>query len=100
LLTFSSPYAVEQAQVVNDQLEDMGIGDSPRVLVLNKLDLVVDSPDEPLNLEVLEHIDVSMFKRVVTTSATKGWGMADLREAIEAQVSVGGQEEALIPQAD
>jgi GTP-binding protein HflX len=96
----SSPYAVEQAQVVNDQLEDMGIGDSPRVLVLNKLDLVVDSPDEPLNLEVLEHIDVSMFKRVVTTSATKGWGMADLREAIEAQVSVGGQEEALIPQAD
>ncbi len=96
----SSPYAVEQAQVVNDQLEDMGIGDTPRVLVLNKLDLVVDAPDEPLNLEVLEQIDVSKFKRVVTTSATKGWGMGDLRNAIEAEVSVGGQEEALIYQAD
>jgi GTP-binding protein HflX len=96
----SSPYAAEQAQVVNDQLADMGIGDTPRVLVLNKLDLVVDSPDEPLNLEVLEQIDVSMFKRVIATSATKGWGMSDLREAIEAEVSVGGQEEAFIVKAD
>jgi GTP-binding protein HflX len=82
----SSPYAVEQAQVVTDQLIDMGIADTPRVLVLNKLDLVVDSPDEPLNLEVLEQIDVTEFKRVVTTTATKGWGMSDLRDAIEAEV--------------
>lgn len=83
----SSPYAAEQAQVVSDQLADMGIGDTPRILVLNKLDLVASSADEPLNLNMLEQIDVSEFSRVVTTSATKGWRISDLREAIEAEVS-------------
>ena len=90
----SSPYAVEQAQVVNDQLETMGIGDTPRVLVLNKLDLVVETPDEPLNLEFLDQIDVSEFMRVVTTSATKGWGLSDLREAIESEVGVANFDAA------
>ena len=84
----SSPYAVEQAQVVTDQLADMGIGDTPRILVLNKLDLVIDDPDEPINLEIFDQIDVTVFNRVVTTSAVKGWGMSELRDAIEAEVGV------------
>jgi GTP-binding protein HflX len=88
----SSPYAVEQAQVVTDQLADMGIGDTPRILVLNKLDLVIEDPDEPIDLEVLEHIDVTEFKRVVTTSAVKGWGMSELRDAIEAEVGVANYD--------
>jgi GTPase len=86
VVDISSPYAIEQAQVVTDLLVDMGIGDTPRILVLNKIDQVVDGPDEPLNLEALDKIDVTEFKRVVTTSATKGWGMSDLRDAIEAEV--------------
>ena len=89
----SSPYAAEQAQVVTDQLVDMGIGDTPRVLVLNKLDLVASSADEPLTLTMLDQIDVSKFARVVTTSATKGWGMTDLRDAIEAEVSVANPQQ-------
>jgi len=84
----SSPYAVEQAQVVTDQLVDMGIGDTPRILVINKLDLVIDDPDEPINLEIFDQIDVTEFNRVVTTSAVKGWGMSELRDAIEAEVGV------------
>ncbi|MCH8911118.1 MAG: GTPase HflX [Chloroflexi bacterium] len=86
IVDVSSPYAVEQAHVVSDQLSDMGIGDTPRVLVLNKLDLVVDTPDEPLTLELLDRIDISEFRRVVTTSATKSWGIDDLRNAIDAAV--------------
>ncbi len=86
IVDVSSPYAVEQAHVVSDQLSDMGIGDTPRVLVLNKLDLVVDTPDEPLTLELLDRIDISGFRRVVTTSATKPWGIDDLRNAIDAAV--------------
>jgi GTP-binding protein HflX len=84
----SSPYAVEQERVVTDQLADMGISDTPRILVLNKQDLVVDDPDEPMDLEVLDQINVTEFNRVVTTSATKGWGMSDLRDSIEAEVGV------------
>ncbi|MCI0881555.1 MAG: GTPase HflX, partial [Chloroflexi bacterium] len=96
IVDVSSPYAVEQAHVVSDQLSDMGIGDTPRVLVLNKLDLVVDTPDEPLTLELLDRIDISEFRRVVTTSATKSWGIDDLRNAIDAAVvpvAHGDQEE-------
>jgi GTP-binding protein HflX len=86
----SSPYAVEQAQVVSDQLADMGIGDTPKILVLNKLDLVTENADDPLDLSVLKEIDISEFARVVTTSAIKGWGMTDLRDSIEAEVAAVG----------
>ena len=87
IIDISSPYAVEQAQVVSDQLSDMGIGDTPRILVLNKLDLVVEDPEEPLTLDVLGQIDISGYRRVVTTSATKNWGIVDLRNAIDIVIS-------------
>ena len=87
IIDISSPYAAEQARVVSDQLSDMGIGDTPRILVMNKLDLVVDSPDQPLTLDVLGQIEISSYMRVVTTSATKNWGIVDLRNAIDAVLS-------------
>ena len=87
IIDISSPYAAEQAQVVSDQLSDMGIGDTPRILVLNKLDLVVEGPEEPLTLDVLGQIDISGYRRVVTTSATKNWGIVDLRNAIDVVIS-------------
>ena len=87
IIDISSPYAAEQAQVVADQLSDMGIGDTPRILVLNKLDLVVDGPEEPLTLDVLGQIDISGYRRVVTTSATKNWGIVDLRNAIDVVIA-------------
>ena len=87
IIDISSPYAAEQAQVVSDQLSDMGIGDTPRILVLNKLDLVVEGPEEPLTLDVLGQIDISGYRRVVTTSATKNWGIVDLRNAIDLVIS-------------
>ncbi len=87
IIDISSPYAAEQAQVVSDQLSDMGIGDTPRILVLNKLDLVVEGPEEPLTLDVLGQIDISGYRRVVTTSATKNWGIVELRNAIDVVIS-------------
>ena len=87
IIDISSPYAAEQAQVVSDQLSDMGIGDTPRILVLNKLDLVVEGPEEPLTLDELGQIDISGYRRVVTTSATKNWGIVDLRNAIDVVIS-------------
>jgi GTP-binding protein HflX len=95
VVDISSPYAMEQAQVVSDQLEDMGIEDTPRILVLNKLDLVAQSADEPLALSFLDQIEISQFPRIITTSATKGWGLADLRNAIEAEVGVVADDEEI-----
>ncbi|MDA1278745.1 MAG: GTPase HflX [Chloroflexi bacterium] len=89
VVDISSPYAAEQARVVSDQLNDMSIGDTPRILVLNKMDLIVESPDEPLRLDILDQTDISEFKRVVTTSATLNWGIGDLRDAIDAELATG-----------
>ena len=95
VVDISSPYAIEQAQVVSDQLLDMGLGDTPRLLVLNKLDLVVSTAYEPLSLCMLDEIDLSEFSRVVTTSATQGWGMTELRDAIGSAISEPYEENTL-----
>ena len=84
----SSPYAAEQAIVVSKQLSELGIGDTPKILVLNKLDLMVETEYEPLGLEVIKHIETAQFNRVVTTSATKGWGIKDLRNAVESELNI------------
>ena len=86
----SSTYAAEQALVVSNQLSEMGIGDTPKILVLNKLDLMVETEYQPLDLEVIENIDTTEFNRVVTTSATKNWGMKDLRNAVESELNIPG----------
>ncbi|MCH2530756.1 MAG: GTPase HflX, partial [Dehalococcoidia bacterium] len=52
----SSPYAAEQVVVVSNQLSEMGIGDTPKILVLNKLDLMVETEYQPLDVEVIENI--------------------------------------------
>ncbi len=84
----SSPYAAEQTRVVSKQLSEMGIGDTPKILVLNKLDLMVETEYQPLGLDVIEHIETGQFNRVVTTSATKGWGIKDLRNAVESELNI------------
>ena len=77
----SNRRAAEQAQVVDDTLEGMGLSDKPRILVLNKLDLVAGGP------EVEETWGIRPKIRIVLTSALEGWGIRQLREAIDEQVS-------------
>ncbi len=81
----SNPLAAESAEVVDGVLEDLGLGDTPRVLVLNKLDLVMDAP--PSREEIWD--DGS-----VMTSAVKRWGIEELRLAIEAALGNSDVEEA------
>ena len=40
VLDITHPKALEQAEVVEDTLEDLGLSDKPRLLVINKMDLV------------------------------------------------------------
>ena len=83
----SSPYAIDQMQVVSDQLSNMGVGDTPKILVLNKLDLVATASNDPLDSKIVNDIDIADFSRIVTTSAIKGWGIKELRTSIEAEIS-------------
>ena len=70
----SNPLAAESAEVVDGVLADLGLADTPRVLVLNKADLVMDKA--PTGDDVDQD-------GAVVTSAIKRWGIDELRTAID-----------------
>src|SRR3984893_11234031 len=71
-------YAAVMAHSVDQTLEEIGAGDRPRVLVLNKVDLL----DEPAREELrLRHPDA------VLVSATSGEGLSELGERIERELA-------------
>ena len=82
----SNPLAAESAEVVDGVLNDLGLGDTPRLLVLNKLDLVTKQP--PAGDEISED-------GTVMTSATKRWGIEELRLAIDAALNMDRLEDAV-----
>jgi GTP-binding protein HflX len=82
----SNPLAAESAEVVDGVLNDLGLGDTPRLLVLNKLDLVTKQP--PASDEISED-------GTVMTSATKRWGIEELRLAIDAALNMDRLEDAV-----
>lgn len=81
----SNPLAAEEAEVVDVVLADLGLGDTPRVLVLNKLDLIADGPQD---------VDDASQDGAVMTSAIKRWGIDSLREAIDVALANMRADEA------
>ena len=70
----SNPHAEEQIKAVNAVLKELGCGDKPTLLVLNKVDRVAD----PSFLHVLQQ----HHPRAVAVSAATGQGLDDLRDAV------------------
>lgn len=70
----SNPAAEDQIKAVNSVLKELGCGDRPTLMVLNKVDRVKD----PSYLHVL----MSKHPRAVAVSAATGQGLDDLREAV------------------
>jgi GTP-binding protein HflX len=98
----SSPHAAEQAQVVDGILDDMGLAETPRILVLNKLDLVTDDPAKVADVgdgaAIMPGTGASSTTAVLT-SALKGWGIDDLRAQIDTafdKASAATSPEALV----
>ena len=72
--------AAEQVQVVDDLLANLHLEAKARILVLNKIDLLVD---QDMGEEYAERLKTPLDQnRVVTVSATKGWGLDQLLKAI------------------
>ncbi len=69
-----NPAAEEQIKAVNAVLKELGCGDKPTLLVLNKIDRLAD----PSYLHVLS----SHHPRAVAVSAATGQGLDELREAV------------------
>jgi GTPase len=66
----------EMLSAVDDVLAETGAGERPRLLALNKLDLVDEERRRGLSFR---------FPQAVQVSATTGEGLAELREAVEAR---------------
>jgi 50S ribosomal subunit-associated GTPase HflX len=74
-----------QCHTVEEILKGLNLGDKPRIMVFNKLDLALGSEEE------LEHLTTVPFLReqiassnenIALISAAKGWGINNLLEKI------------------
>ena len=75
----SNAHAEEQIQAVNQVLKELDFADKPALLVLNKVDRVVD----PSYVQVLER----HHPRAVTISAVQGKGIDTLAETVMEMLS-------------
>jgi len=81
--------AAEQVQVVDDLLTELKLEAKPRVLALNKIDLL---PDQEKGKEYVESLKSwGEQGRMVAISAAKGWGLNHLLEAIEELLEGNGK---------
>ena len=85
VLDITHPNAAEQSEVVESILSDMGLARKPRILVLNKIDLLepLEGPEgSPKGTSPIQELADGQ-PRVVFTSAQTGEGMDELRSAID-----------------
>jgi GTPase len=83
--------AAQQTQVVEETLKELGLADKQRLLVFNKMDLVVEAQAD-VNSEIGELTDDEEMPGVLV-SAVQGWGLDLLLEAIEEQLHTIGRTE-------
>jgi GTPase len=74
IVDISSPYFEDQIQVVQDTLEDLGAGDTPTLVVFNKIDMLQDRSVLPTLSEKYPHC--------VFISAVRGINILGLKEAV------------------
>ena len=83
------PNAVEQSDVVERILADLGVSDKPRILVLNKVDLLDDVSEEACeDAATTDWLAAGADEyRAVFTSAQTGSGLRSLLNEIDAALS-------------
>jgi GTP-binding protein HflX len=80
----SSERATERAEIVQGVLKDLGVGERPALMILNKADLLADSAEE------LERtLPDARSAHSVVVSAQRGWNTDELLERIEATLERG-----------
>ena len=89
VIDVSHPKAPEQTEVVEETLEELGLGDRPRLLVINKMDLLSDDGASPEGAVNALSSGASWDREAgtgVLVSAEKGWNLDDLLREIENQL--------------
>ena len=91
VIDITHPKAPEQAEVVEQTLTDLKLAAKPRLLVINKMDLLTDNPDDltSSDLSDLSAIDAVAAPAVtgrVFVSAAQGWNLPALLGAVQSHV--------------
>lgn len=89
VIDVSHPKAPEQTEVVEQTLDELGLGDRPRLLVINKMDLLTDAAAPSGELGEPETLPAGWEKDAadgVLVSAEKGWNLDHLLSEIEDQL--------------
>ena len=94
VIDITHPKAPEQAEVVEQTLADLELGGKPRLLAINKMDLLTDDPasitaDALAALPDLEAADSPAVGGRVFVSAIKGWNLDTLLAAVQEHVGKG-----------
>jgi GTP-binding protein HflX len=89
VIDITHPDAEEQAETVEDTLEALGIADRPKLVVLNKADLVqgedgrkVGGPQDLRNFQL-----PPWARGGILVSAAKEWALEELRRRIEVELA-------------
>ena len=91
VIDVSHPKAPEQTEVVEQTLDELGLGDRPKLLVINKMDLLTDSAASGSELAEVRELSLGAGWEKdaadgVLVSAEKGWNLDHLLSEIENQL--------------
>ena len=91
VVDISSKYSIERYQIVNETLEDLNIHKTPRILLLNKVDLLPEKY-ETINfwLQTIKENYIEQKTVIVPTSALTGYGFSKLKKSILGKIKKGG----------
>jgi GTP-binding protein HflX len=85
VLDVTHPMAAEQAEVVDNVLRELGLAAKPRILVLNKIDLLAPPYGEHPDAALQDLVEAQ--RHVVSVSALRGLGMDRLLAEIDQALS-------------
>lgn len=87
VIDITHPDAEEQARTVDETIAELGLESKPRLTVLNKIDLVEEEGrgkrEEGGSDPAAEFVPPAWASDGIPVSAEQGWGLEDLRIAIE-----------------
>jgi len=85
IVDITSPDAVNQSQTVEKILNQLKLGEKPRITVINKMDQLVESIEEAQTISVLIK---SPPEATVITSALKNWNLDKLLQKISEYLEI------------
>jgi GTP-binding protein HflX len=98
VVDITHPNADEQFETVEATLRELGLGDKPRLIAFNKVDIVARrESDQPPDLKDLESAVAAEHPEALLISAAKKWGLQPLLARLELGLAAARSRETAQP---